>query len=238
MKKTAIIVAYWIAAMFVTALILLSLDYELGQALMMSLTFLPSAMALAFFLPKVDRTRGRRQRVLDTIYIILGVMTMAFLLIFVIQAMFIFTADPDVQMEWSLPAMLLNPVFIACVLAALAYCNYLLGKYLDARYPSDKPITFTSDYQKVSLKKEDILFIESRDSEVWIAARDGRTYRNHTGITQWENLLGPGFLRIHRAFLVNISEAVLSSPDTVIVDGKELPVSRKYKDSARTLPQA
>ena len=165
-------------------------------------------------------------------------MTMAFLLIFVIQAMFIFTADPDVQMEWSLPAMLLNPVFIACVLAALAYCNYLLGKYLDARYPSDKPITFTSDYQKVSLKKEDILFIESRDSEVWIAARDGRTYRNHTGITQWENLLGPGFLRIHRAFLVNISEAVLSSPDTVIVDGKELPVSRKYKDSARTLPHA
>ena len=30
-------------------------------------------------------------------------------------------------------------------------------------YPSDRPITFTSDYKKVSLKKEDILYIESPD---------------------------------------------------------------------------
>lgn len=238
MKKTVIIVAYWIAAMFVTALILVSLDYEMGQAMMMSLTFLPSAMALAFFLPKVDRTKDRAHRILDTIYIVLGVMTMAFFFIFIIQSIFIYVFDPGEGRSWDIPAMLRNPVFIACVLAALAYGNYLLEKYLSARFPSDKPITFTSDYKKVSLKKEDIMYIESRDSEVWIIARDGGTYRNRTGITQWENLLGPGFLRIHRAFLVNASEAALSSPDTVTVGGKELPVSRKYKDAARVLRQA
>ena len=235
MKKIPIIVAYWIVAMFVTALILVSLDYEMGQALMMSLTFLPSAMALAFFLPKVDRTKDRVHRILDTIYIVLGVMTMTFFLIFIIQTMFMYALDPYLSRQWDIPAMLRNPVFIACVLAVLAYGNYLLGKYLDAKYPSDKPITFTSDYRKVLLKKEDILYVESRDSEVWIVARDGRNYRNRTGITQWENLLGPGFVRIHRAFLVNVSDATLSSPDTVTVGGKELPVSRKYKDAARML---
>ena len=237
MKKVLIIVAYWIVAMFVTALILLSLDYEMGQALLMSLTFLPSAMALAFFLPKVDRTKDRAHRILDTAYIVLGVMTMAFFLIFIIQVTFFYTTDLQGWVPWDIPAMLRNPVFIACVLAALAYGNYLLNNYLSARFPSDKPITFTSDYKKVSLKREDILYIESRDSEVWIVARDGRNYRNLTGITQWENLLGSGFVRIHRAFLVNAKEAVLSSPESVAVGGKELPVSRKYRGVARALAQ-
>ena len=237
MKKIVIKVSYWIAAMLVTALILVSLDYEMGQALMMSFTFLPSAMALAFFLPKVDRTKDRTHRILDTVYIVLGVMTMAFFFIFIIQTIFMYVFYPEEGRPWDIPAMLLNPVFIACVLAALAYGNYLLDKYLSVKYPSDKPITFTSDYRKVSLKREDIMYIESRDSEVWIYARDGGIYRNRTGITQWENLLGEGFLRIHRAFLVNASEASLSSPDTVTVGGKELPVSRKYKDAARSLRQ-
>jgi DNA-binding LytR/AlgR family response regulator len=89
--------------------------------------------------------------------------------------------------------------------------------------------------------KEDIVYIESRDNEVLVFARDGQAYRNRTGITQWENLLGEGFLHIHRAFLVKISAATLTSPDTVTVAfadadaGKELPVSRKYKDSVRTV---
>lgn len=51
----------------------------------------------------------------------------------------------------------------------------------------------------------------------------------------WENLLGDGFLRIHRAFLVNVAESVLSSPDAVEIAGKVLPVSRKYKDNVKAI---
>jgi DNA-binding LytR/AlgR family response regulator len=85
------------------------------------------------------------------------------------------------------------------------------------------------------LKKEDILYVESRDSEVWIVTRDGRQYRNKTGIGQWENLLGPGFLRIHRSFLVNLSDATLTTPDLVTIAGQSIPVSRKYKDSVKAV---
>ena len=179
--------------------------------------------------------KSRKGRILDSIYIILGVMTIAFLLIFSFQTVFIFLKGYDDTTEWSIPSMLLNPIFVAGILAVLAYGNYLLVKRLEERFPSTKPITFTSDYRKVSLKKEDILYVESRDSEVWIVARDGQTYRNKMGITQWENLLGVGFLRIHRAFLVNVAESVLSSPDIVEIAGKALPVSRKYKDSVRVV---
>ena len=219
--------------MLVTALLLVSLDYDLGQALMMSMTFLPSALALSFFLPKVDKNQSRTHRILDTSYIVFGVMTMAFLLIFIIQTIVVLVINPSENNEWTLPSMLRNPIFIAAILAILAYGHYLLVTWLEKRFPSTKPITFNSDYRKVSLMKEDILYIESRDSEVWIVARDGQTYRNRNGITQWENLLGAGFLRIHRAFLVNTSEATLSSPETVTVAGHELPVSRKYKDKVK-----
>ena len=238
MKKVFLIIAYWVAAIVLTALLLVSLNYDWVQAAAMSLTFLPSAMALSFFLPKVDRSKSRKGRILDSMYIILGVMTIAFLLIFSFQTVFIFLKGYDYTTEWSIPSMLLNPIFVAGILAVLAYGNYLLVKRLEERFPSTKPITFTSDYRKVSLKKEDILYVESRDSEVWIVARDGQTYRNKMGITQWENLLGDGFLRIHRAFLVNVAESVLSSPDAVEIAGKALPISRKYKDNVTILAAA
>ena len=131
--------------------------------------------------------------------------------------------------------MLGNPVFVAAILAILAYGNYLLVKWLDRKYPTDYPVTFTSDYKKITLKKEDILYVESRDSEVWIFARDGQSYRNKTGISQWENLLGPGFLRVHRAFLVNLTDATLTAPDVITVAGQSIPVSRKYKDTVKSI---
>ena len=233
MKKVLLMIAYWIAAILVTALILVSLDYDLGQAMMMSLAFLPSALALSFFLPKVDRTAGRKERIRDTVFIVLGVMSMALLLLFLLQVI-LFSNLSD-ERFWDFPAMLRNPVFIAAILALLAYGHYLLVTWLEKRFPSTLPITFSSEHRKISLKKEDILYVESRDSEVWIMARDGQAYRNRNGITQWENLLGDGFLRIHRAFLVNVAETELSSPDVVVVADKELPVSRKYKESVKVL---
>ena len=234
MKKRILIVAYWLAAIALTATLLTSLDYDLGHAVTMSLSFLPAAMALSYFLPKVDRTRGRKDQVLDTIFIILGVMTMTFFFIYLIQLLFLLVID-QVQSGWDLPSMLWNPVFVAVVLAILAYGHYLLVKWLDKKFPSERPVTFNSGYKKVSLRKEDILYIESRDAEVWIYARDGRQYRNRTGISQWEDVLGPGFVRIHRAFLVNRAEMKVLSSESVSVAGKELPVSRKYKDSVQQI---
>ena len=233
MKKVLIMIAYWIVAMLVTALILVSLNYNLGQAMMMSLAFLPSALALSFFLPKVDRAAGRKERIRDTAFIVLGVMSMAFLLLFLLQVI-LFSNLPDGRI-WDFPSLLRNPVFIAAILALLAYGHYLLVTWLEKRFPSTLPITFNSEHRKVSLKKEDILYVESRDSEVWIMARDGQAYRNRNGITQWENLLGDGFLRIHRAFLVNRAEAQPVSSESVRVGGKELPVSRKYRDSVKAV---
>ena len=235
MKKAIIIIAYWLAVIFLTSSLLTSLDYNMGEAVLMSLSFLPASLALCFFLPVVERNQDRKKRILDTIYVTLGVMVMTFLLIYVWQLAFITLIHQGDHATWTLPAMLANPVFVASVLAPLAYGNFLLVKWLDKKYPADHPISFTSDYKRISLKKEDILYVESRDSEVWIVTRDGRQYRNKTGISQWENLLGPGFLRVHRSYLVNTADAVLTAPDAISVGKQEIPVSRKYKESVKTV---
>lgn len=235
MKKGIIIITYWLAAIFLTALILTSLDYVLWQAVLLSLSFLPAAMALSFFLPKVERGSRGKRRFLDTVYIMLGVMLMTFFFIYLWQWLFISVNGLEGWQVWSVPAMLGNPVFVAAILAILAYGYYLLARWLEKKYPVARPITFTSDYRKVSLKKEDILYVESRDSEVWIFTRDGGQFRNRTGISQWENLLGPGFLRVHRSFLVNLAEATFAPGDVVSVGGQSIPISRKYKDSVKAV---
>ena len=235
MKKGIIIVAYWLAAIFLTASILMSLDYDMGHAAIMSLSFLPAAMALSFFLPKVEKIQDRKERVLNTIFIILGVMTMTFFFIYLWQLLFAFVIDRASDTRWDMPSMLWNPVFVAGILALLAYGHFLLLKWLDNKYPSERPVTFNSSYKKITLKKEDILYIESRDSEVWIFTRDGQQYRNRTGISLWEESLGPGFLRVHRSFLVNIADAALTASDVVSVGSQEIPVSRKYKDSVKAV---
>ncbi|MCR5002938.1 MAG: LytTR family transcriptional regulator [Bacteroidales bacterium] len=238
MKKAAIIIAYWLAAIFLTATLLTSLNYDLGQAVLMSLSFLPAAMALSFFLPKAERTQNRRKRILDKICIILGVMLLTFLLIYIWQYIFIALIYQDKYSNWPIPAMLGNPVFVAAILAILAYGHYLLIKWLDNKYPTEQIITFTSDYKKVSLMKKDILFIESRDSEVLVYVRDGQTYRNKTSISQWENLLGTEYLRIHRSFLVSIQDAKLTSADLVCIGQQSIPVSRKYRDTVKSILQS
>ena len=63
-----------------------------------------------------------------------------------------------------------------------------------------------------------------------IVTVSGESYRNKTGIGQWDNLLGDDFLRIHRSYLVNATLAALTTPDTVTVGDVQLPVSRKYKE--------
>jgi len=239
MKRVTITIAYWLAAILMTASLLTSLDYDLWEAVLMSLSFLPAAMALSFFLPKVELHAKGGKRVLDTVYIILGVMLMTFLLIFLWQWVIVSVIEQKGWDAWNLPAILWNPVFIAAILAILACGNYLLAKWLEKKYPMERPITFTSDYKKVSIRKEDILYVESRDSEVWIITRDGGQYRNRTGISQWENLLGPGFLRIHRSFLVHTADATLTSPDSVQIGDQTIPISRKYKDNVKAvLPAA
>ena len=136
-----------------------------------------------------------------------------------------------------IPSVLINPAFLAIAMAFITGGDYLLSKYLkNALSDAPTPIVFTSDYKKVSLNVSEILYVESRDTEVWVCATDGRKFRNKTGITQWENLLGEDFIRVHRSFVVRKESIQDTLSDSLTLeDGTSILVSRKYREAVSML---
>ena len=222
-------ILYWLAAVTLVAAILSSLDYSPAQAMLVGLIFCPCSLALEYWMPKARKP-------MDKVYLSLAVLVSVILVILLLHhsVWVTLTQEGYSRPEREVAPMLVNPAFLGLVLTALAIGDYFWSKWLVARFQAKgKSVTFFSERKSVTLPVADIAYVESNDTEVRIVTVSGDTYRNKTGITQWENLLGEGFLRIHRSFLVNASMASLTSPDTLSVLDKTLPVSRKYKESVK-----
>ena len=229
MKRT-LVISYWVLSIFLVAVILTSLGYRFMEAVFISTMFLPGALAAKFFFPKVD-FRKRRSGVKDTIFIVLGILV-AELFLFLITHYYILRYRENVADWIGLPEILTNPVFIAVILTVLAAGSYFFERWLNRLRPtSPAPITFTSDRRPVTLPLGEILYVESNDATTTVVATDGRRYRNITPISQWEAILKPHFLRIHRSYLVNKAAISRVDGDLLYVNDIELPISRKYKDT-------
>ena len=226
--KTLARIAFWLVALALLAAILVSLDYSLVQAIFISLLFCPCALALERFMPTARKP-------MDKVYLSLAVLVSAVLLILVLHNMVWGRLNPEygyVENPTPVAPMLINPVFLGLILTVLSIGDFFWAKWLGRRFKEkDRSVSFFSDRKTVTLRLADIAYVESNDTEVRIVTTAGESYRNKTGISQWENLLGENFLRIHRSYLVNKALAELSNPDTVSVGDACLPVSRKYRDA-------
>lgn len=221
-------IAYWLAALALLAVILVSLDYTLVQAVLISLIFCPCALALEYLMPKARNP-------MDKVYLSLAILVAVIVLILILHYSVWSGINQLGQSDTkNVAPMLINPAFLGLILTVLSIGDYFWSKWLDRRYRTqDRTVTFFSDRKSVTLRQADIAYVESNDTEVRIVTAAGDAYRNKTGISQWENLLGDGFLRIHRSFLVNTALASLGAQDTVMIGEVQLPVSRKYKDSVK-----
>ena len=229
--KALLRVAYWLLALALVSAILVSLDYTLSQAILISMVFGPCSLGLEYLMPKA-------QKLVHKIYLSLAMLVAVVLLILILHQ-FVWTTIT--QQGYARPSkevapMLINPAFLGLILTVLSIGDYYWAKWIGNRYKTqDRSITFFSERRSVTLPLADILYIESNDTEVRIVTASGESYRNKTGISQWENLLGEDFLRIHRSYLVRADAATLTSADTVSVGKVQLPVSRKYRDRVQKL---
>ena len=222
MNRTILITfSYWILAVIIIAMILLSLGYPFALGLLMGSLFLPGTFLVKFLLLKALKEEGNR-RILNSVFLFMGVAVIEFLLIVSVH---IWISD---QAYPSIAGVLVNPMFVAVVITLLCLGDWYLSKYLSGILPEDKAITFISDRHKVSLMPSEILYVESNDREVSVYATDGRIYRNKTGISQWENILGDNFIRIHRSYIVHRASIKSIDKDFICIGEIELPISRKY----------
>lgn len=227
MNRTILITAsYWILAVMIIAMILLSLGYPFALGLLMGSLFLPGTFIVKFLLPKAIKEEGGK-RIFSSVFLFMGVAVLEFLLIVSVH---IWISDHPYP---SIAGVLVNPMFVAVVITMLCLGDWYLSKYLSAILPDDRTITFISDRHKVSILPSEIIYVESNDREVSVVATDGRTYRNKTGISQWESILGDDFIRIHRSYIVNRSSITSVDKEYVWIGDYQLPISRKYYKSVQ-----
>ena len=208
-------------AVIMIAIILLSLGYPFALGLLMGSLFLPGTFLVKYLLPKIFKEESKKKTA-NTIFLFIAVAVLEFLLIISVH---IWISD---QAYPSIAGVLVNPMFVAVVITLLCLGDWFLSKYLSSILPEDKTITFISDRHKVSILPSEILYIESNDREVTIYATENRTYRNKTGISQWESILGDDFIRIHRSYIVNREAITSIAKEYVYIGDSQLPISRKY----------
>ena len=220
--------SYWILAVLMVSLMLMGLDYSFGDALFLGILLVPGCLACRWLIPKI-KSEKKHLEVINTLCVIGGIMFTDILLVIWYH---LFRVNNAMwQASDDLSPMLLNPVFLGIIMAVFAYCDYLLSDFITSKYKDeDRDITFTSDYKKVTLKVAEIAYIESRDTEVWIHTAEGRCFRNKTPITQWQNILESGFIRIHRSYLANGSFITSYDNESVTVNEQKLPISRKNRE--------
>ena len=232
--KRLLVISYWVLSIVLVAIVLTSLGYRFMEAVFIGTVFLPGALAAKYFFPKVD-FRNRKTGIKDTIFIILGILV-AEVFLFLMTHYYIMRNRENMADWIVLPQILTNPVFIAIILTALATGSYFFERWLDRIRPTKPaPITFTSDRKPVTLPLEEILYVESNDATTTVVATDDRRFKNITPISQWEAILKPHFLRIHRSYLVNKDAISRVDGDLLYVNDIELPVSRKYKEAVYNL---
>jgi len=216
-----------------TALMLCSLDYTFMESCLLATLLLPGGIVIKFMLPKI-LLEPMNTRIRNLVLLFITALIIEFLLIFIGHGILFNLRHPYYHEPYFEPMvnnMIVNPIFLTLLLILFSGGDYLLDGYLTKHLKqAPKTITFTSDRKPVTILQADILYVESNDTEVWIHAADGQKYRNKTPISQWENLLGIGFIRIHRSFLVARAHIQKSDPDTVTLDNQEtLPISKKYQ---------
>ena len=228
--KRLLVISYWILSILLVAIVLTSLGYRFMEAVFIGTMFLPGALAAKFLFPKVD-FRNRRTGIKDTVFIVLGILV-AEVFLLLITHYYILQFRKNIADWIVLPEILTNPAFIAIILTALAAGSYFFERWLDRKLPTKPaPITFTSDRKPVTLPLDEILYVESNDTTTTVVATGDRRFKNITPISQWEAILKPHFLRIHRSFLVNKTAVSHIDGDLLYVDDIELPISRKYKEA-------
>ena len=229
MKRTVLIVSYWSVALFLFAIVLSSTGYTFADALFLASSLLPVAVLFRYLLAQV-RFASRWQGMRDVCFLTLFILTMAFLAVHLAHTLIMALRRQLFSSELGVSPILLNPVFLLAMLLLIIIGDYFVGRMIEQRLPeTDETITFTSDRQPVTLQRQVILYVESRDTETWIYATEGRRYRNKRPISAWANLLGRDFIRIHRSYLVRISACQGREGENIVVGDIRLPISRKYK---------
>jgi len=92
-------------------------------------------------------------------------------------------------------------------------------------------LSVRADRKNMTIDHTDILYLESMADYVRIILLTGEHFVTRESISNIALRLPRQFLRIHRSYIINLSHLVSYTRESVNVKGKEIPVSRTYKET-------
>jgi len=217
-------ITYWLVAVGLISLLLVSLTKSYPTALFLAVMMLPGALFIKFFGGSIS-FKNRFRGVIETIYLLLIVLIIEYIAIFFVCIYLFGLQVPETA------DILFNPLFIYLLLIAFwGFERFLATKFLVGK-ERDRFIEFTSERKKVRIEIDSILYIESLDDVVFVVTLDGKQYRTRMNITMWSNVLDDRFARVHRAFIVNRSYVKgMSARRIELVSGVKIEVSKRYRE--------
>ena len=238
LMKTVWEILFWLVAISSVATLILSLGYRFVESVFISTLFAPCCLFVCFYFSN-HRPKKGKDYAINTTYALIGVI-IAEIFLFILAHYIINSLRSSVARyyDWpQLPSLLINPIFISVIIAALSVGYWFFKQWLDKSCPSDpKPIVFLSSRKSIALMPDEIIYVESNDTVTTVYATEGRSFKNRNSISQWESILEEGFVRTHRSFIINKSFITSVYADTVYLAGEiEIPISRKYKTNVPSL---
>jgi DNA-binding LytR/AlgR family response regulator len=90
-------------------------------------------------------------------------------------------------------------------------------------------IHFRADRKILKVALDDILYIESLKDYIKVVTKTKTILTKHSISSLEENLPQPGFLRIHRSYIVAVGKIEYFTNEVVGIGKQELPISRMYR---------
>ena len=127
---------------------------------------------------------------------------------------------------------IINPVLLWVNMGLFSGLHFFLFRKKVSENSSPETISFYSNRKLISLRQDEILFVESLGEYTEIQLINGQSLKNGVKISEWTNRL-PQFLRVHRSFLINPEFAIYKGQE-VEINGKQLiSISRTYKEQTK-----
>lgn len=235
--KWTLTISYWTIAVVFIATIIDNLGYSSWESLFISLSFVPGGLCAVYYF-KHYKPNSNTEYLVNTSFVLIGVVLMEIFLFLMSHMAICWHKDTEEYFlcQPEIPMALINPVFVSLIITALAYIYHILAeRYSPETSSAREVITFLSDRKTVSLKIEQVLYVESNDTNTIVYTTDGQHFRNRKPISQWEKELGDGFTRTHRSFIVNNNFVTVIGSDIISIGGTSIPVSRKYRQEISTI---
>jgi hypothetical protein len=194
-----------------------------SYSFLLSVMMLPGALFAKFFISRIT-FENKLKAAIHIFYIIIGSIYIVSLGV-TFAYWYLFKLDTK-----AIPLIIMNPIFISIVLIFFIGAEYIIKKRFFPNDKVDEFVEFVSDRKTIKLPPDEITYIESRDIVVFVHALSGKNYRTKMRISQWEELLDKRFIRVHRSFIVNERYIEQANATGLIIAGRLIEVSRKYKD--------